>query len=94
MGVHAALCLCFDGFAYQNWIPVPTIPDNLIQAGQLAPMIAVFIGNAPGSRVKELQYDPQFVDFVAKEIMPWVYEHWKVTRDPQNASSRKALLLL
>jgi len=77
------MLVLLDGFAYQNWIPVPTILDNLIQAGQLAPMIAVFIGNAPGSRVKELQYDPQFVDFVAKEIMPWVYEHWKVTRDPQ-----------
>ncbi len=77
------LLVLFDGFAYQNWIPVPTILDNLIHAGQLAPMIAVFIGNAPGSRVKELQYNPQFVDFVAKEIMPWVYEQWKVTRDPQ-----------
>jgi enterochelin esterase family protein len=46
-------------------------------------MVAVLIDNPPESRVSELGYDPAFVEFLTKEVLPWIHEHWNVTHDPQ-----------
>lgn len=35
------LLVLFDGFSYLNWIPVPTILDNLIHAEKTPAMIAI-----------------------------------------------------
>ena len=77
------LLVLFDGFAYQDWIPVPTILNNLIHAGKVPPMIAVLVGNPSGARMSELAYNPKFADFVSKELLPWVQAHWRVRRDPR-----------
>src|SRR5260370_38705115 len=36
-------------------------------------------------RVSELEYNAAFVDFVGKEVLPWVHERWNVTRDPRKS---------
>jgi enterochelin esterase-like enzyme len=77
------LLVLFDGFFYRNSIPTPTILDNLIYAGKLPPMVAVLIDNPRESRVSELGYDPAFVEFLSKEVLPWIHEHWNVTHDPR-----------
>lgn len=76
------LLVLFDGFFYRSSIPTPTILDNLIHAGKAPPMVAVLIDNPRESRGSELGYDPAFVEFMSKEVLPWVHEHWKVTHDP------------
>lgn len=63
-------------------IPIPTILNNLIAKGKIPPMVAVFIGNADGVRIKEYWYDDQFAEFVARELMPWVRARYRVTTDP------------
>jgi enterochelin esterase family protein len=78
-----SLLVLFDGFGYLNWIGVPTILDNLIRAGQIPSTVAVLIGNAPGARVRDLQYNPALANFLVKELLPWVDEHWKVSHDPR-----------
>ena len=78
------LLVLFDGYAYQNWFPTPTILDNMIHAGKMPPLIAVMIDNPREVRISELLYNPAFVEFVSKELLPWVHEHWNVTRDPSN----------
>ena len=77
------LLLLFDGFLYRRSIPTPTILDNLIHAGKVPPMVAVLIDNPRESRSSELGYDPAFVEFLSKEVLPWIHEHRNVTRDPQ-----------
>jgi enterochelin esterase-like enzyme len=77
------LLVLFDGYSYLNWIPTPTILDNLIHARQISPMVVVLIDNPPESRTSELGYNPAFADFLSKEVLPWVQDHWNVTRDPQ-----------
>jgi enterochelin esterase-like enzyme len=77
------LLVLFDGFSYQNWIPAPTILDNLIHAGKVPAMVVVLIDNPPESRMSELQYNPKFAEFVSSELLPWIHDHWNVTRDPQ-----------
>jgi len=77
------LLVLFDGFFYRSSIPTPTILDNLIHAGKVPPMVAVLIDNPRESRAVELGYDPAFVEFLSKEVFPWIHEHWSVTRDPR-----------
>lgn len=76
------LLVLFDGFFYRSSIPTPAILDNLIHAGKAPPMVAVLIGNPRESRGSELGYDSAFVEFLSKEVLPWVHEHWTVTHDP------------
>lgn len=79
------LLVLLDGFSYQDWIPTPVILDNLIHSGKVQPMIAVLIGNARDARSSELGFNPALVEFLSKEVLPWVREHWNVTRDPQKS---------
>lgn len=78
-----SMLVLFDGFSYLKWVPTPTILDNLIHAGEIPAMIAVLVDNPPASRMSELEFDPEFADFVARELLPWVHRHWNVTDDPR-----------
>jgi enterochelin esterase family protein len=77
------LLVLFDGFSYQNWIPAPIILDNLIHARKLPAIVAVLIDNPPESRMSELEYNSTFLEFLSKELLPWVHKRWNVTRDPE-----------
>ncbi|HEV2197500.1 MAG TPA: alpha/beta hydrolase-fold protein [Candidatus Acidoferrum sp.] len=77
------LLVLFDGFFYRSSIPTPTILDNLIHAGKAPPTVAVLIDNPGDSRAAELGYDPAFVKFLSEEVLPWIHEHWSVSRDPR-----------
>jgi enterochelin esterase family protein len=79
------LLVCFDGWVYSNpeWVPTPVILDNLIHAGKIPPMIAVFIDQLPQpKRNLELSNNPEFADFVANELVPLVRKKWRATSDP------------
>jgi enterochelin esterase-like enzyme len=77
------LLVLFDGPDYQSGVPAPVILDNLIAEKRIAPLIAVLVSNSllPG-RSRELSCNPQFAEFLAKELVPWVRERYRVTRDP------------
>jgi enterochelin esterase family protein len=77
------LLVLFDGFTYLNWVPTPTVLDNLIHAGEIPPTVAVLIDNPPNTRNSELGPHPAIGEFVAKELMPWIRDRWNVTRDPR-----------
>ena len=77
------LLVLFDGFSYLNWIPAPTILDNLIYAEKIPPMVAILVDSPPESRISELKYNPAFIGFLSKELLPWIHARWNVTRDPQ-----------
>jgi len=79
------LLILFDGFFYRNSIPTPTILDNLIHAGKVPPIVVVMIDNPGKFRVSELGYNPAFEEFMSKEVLPWIHEHWNVTRDPRKS---------
>jgi enterochelin esterase-like enzyme len=80
------LLVLFDGFAYQNWIPVPTILNNLIHAERVPALCAVLVGNAEGARGSELGgYNTTFGKFLTEELLPWAHAHWNLTRDPKKS---------
>jgi enterochelin esterase-like enzyme len=75
----------FDGFFYRNSIPMPTILDNLIHAGKVPPIVAVMIDNPGKSRRSELGCNPAFEGFLSQEVLPWIHQHWNMTRDPRRS---------
>jgi enterochelin esterase-like enzyme/sugar lactone lactonase YvrE len=95
----AALMIFQDGHDYQNrggaW-GVPTVLDNLIAAGDIPPMVAVFInpGHDPSKERKNpwsssnrsLEYDglgPNYSRLLLEEIIPDVEKQWPVSKDPE-----------
>lgn len=82
-GEPYALLLLFDGPAYIEMVPTPTILDNLISEGKVPPMIAVLPDSLDGeTRSRELPCHQPFVDFLTQELLPWVRERYHVTDDP------------
>src|SRR5579883_1334501 len=80
------LALVFDGEEYLEIIPLPTILDNLLAAGKIAPTVAVMTDNGRGAdRLGELANRAQFAKWVAEELMPWARKEWNVTRDPKRS---------
>jgi enterochelin esterase-like enzyme len=78
------LLVLFDEGAYLNQVPTPVILDNLIAAGKIPPMVAVLIANpSQDARNKELPPNPQFADFLATELLPWIHARYIVTSDPK-----------
>lgn len=66
------LLVLFDADRYLDEVPVPTLLDNLVADGKLAPVAAVFIANPSGrTRAAELPPNPAMAAFVAQELMPW-----------------------
>ncbi|UVL60622.1 DUF3327 domain-containing protein [Pseudomonas sp. B21-032] len=66
------LLVLFDAHAYTRQVPTPTILDNLIADGLIAPTAALIIANPSDlSRQQELPPNPQFARFMAEELMPW-----------------------
>ncbi|MGH3131360.1 MAG: alpha/beta hydrolase, partial [Gaiellaceae bacterium] len=77
------LLVVFDGWAYVELIPAPTILDNLIAAGRIPPLVAVLPDSlSQEARDRELPCHPPFVEFLTGELLPWARERWHATDDP------------
>jgi enterochelin esterase family protein len=74
--------LNFDGGEYVKSIPVPTILDNLIAAGRIAPMIGVFVGSAEGQRDVELNSNERYAEFLATELIPSLRAKYRLASSP------------
>jgi enterochelin esterase-like enzyme len=84
-GEPYALLVTSDGDTIVENLQVPTVLDNLIAAGRIPPMVAVFIGGAAGAqstRSAELSANEGYVELVVREVVPWMRSTYHVTRDP------------
>jgi enterochelin esterase family protein len=78
------LLVGFDGGEYIDDIPLPMILDALLADGKAPPFVAVLIDNGTSTaRLDDLANRADFAAFLADEVIPWVRQHWKVTRDPR-----------
>lgn len=84
------LVVLFDGGAYvQTRYGPPLIPgqatfDNLIAAKRIPPVVALLIDNPPGLRDDELACNFKFLEALNTEMIPWVRQHYNVSKEPQN----------
>lgn len=79
------LLIVFDGQAYTSeLIPGPAILDNLIAEKQIPPLVAVFISSIdqPSRNLELPCYEP-FTNSLTKELLPWVYAHYHVSKNPE-----------
>lgn len=82
-GPPNALVIFFDGEILSNDQYQVTTLNNLIAAAKIPPTVAVFVENAPNRRLVDLFANPEFADFMAKELLPWIRSHYNVTKDPK-----------
>ena len=81
-----SLAVIFDGERYvdDNFVPAPTILDNLIADKRIPPIVAILISNAPGdARSRELTCNREFSNFLTSEVLPWVHGMYNVTANPR-----------
>lgn len=75
VGKDTILLFVFDADQYLERVPVPHMLDNMIAAGAVPPVVAVFVANPDrAARARELPANPAFADFMAKELYPLVVE--------------------
>ncbi|HKR66249.1 MAG TPA: alpha/beta hydrolase-fold protein, partial [Thermoanaerobaculia bacterium] len=85
-GPPNALLILFDGEDLSDdTFRLPTL-NNLIAASKIQPTVVVFVENLPGRRLVDLVANPEFADFLATELVPWVRAHYNVTKDATNVA--------
>lgn len=85
-GEPYGLLLLFDGLAYIDFVPTPTILDNLLSEGKIPPLVAVIPDSLnEETRNRELPCYEPFVAFLTQELLPWVHAHYHVSADPKQA---------
>ncbi len=75
----ANLLVMFDGWAAVHRRPTLAILDNLHASGRIGPVIAVMVD--PVDRTGELGCSEGFTRMLADELLPWVRQRYRVTRD-------------
>ena len=70
----------FDGFLARTVLNIPTTLDNLIAAGRIPPLVALFVASPSGARrERELRPGPAVPRFVTRELLPWAVRRWMVS---------------
>jgi enterochelin esterase family protein len=82
-GPPNALLILFDGEDLSDDQYRVTTLNNLIAASKIPPTVAVFVENVSRRRLVDLVANPEFADFMATELVPWVRSHYNVTKDPK-----------
>lgn len=80
------LLLVFDEQWFLTRIPTATILDNLFADGKIPPLVAVLVGNGPGSaRSRDLPCNQLWAAFIAEELVPWLRQNYNITGEPGRA---------
>lgn len=77
------LLIFLDGYEFLQIDRTETALDQLILEGRIPPVVAAFVHNpTPESRNWEYTCNPQFLRFMAEELVPWLRQRYHVTRKP------------
>jgi enterochelin esterase-like enzyme len=81
-GPPNALLVLFDGDdILSDDFHGQTTLDNLLAARKIPPTVVVMVDNVGDRRLVDLVANPEFSDFMATELVPWVRAHYNVTHD-------------
>jgi enterochelin esterase-like enzyme len=67
----------FDGFQARHGLRFPTTLDNLIAAGRIPPVTALFVNSHVEERDRMLSATPPIASFVAGELLPWAHRTFR-----------------
>ncbi len=75
--------LAFDGAEYRDTMPLPAVLDTFVATRAAPPMIAVLVDDsALAARIADLGNASKMVQFLGRQLMPWVRARWPVATDP------------
>ena len=74
------LLVLFDGWSYAHMTPTSTILENLLAADKIDPTVVVMV--AQRERAVELSCHKPFNEFLVRELIPWLREHYHVSANP------------
>lgn len=90
LGEKPATVYIHDGGEYINLIDAPVMLDNLIAAGDIPPLVAVFI--PPVQRELEYYLNDNYVRFLADELTPFMEANYDVSPEPGRTANLGASL--
>jgi enterochelin esterase family protein len=90
IGEKPATVYIHDGGEYINLIDAPAMLDNLIAAGDIPPVVAVFI--PPVQRELEYYLNDNYVRFLADELTPFMQSNYDVSPEPGKTANLGASL--
>jgi enterochelin esterase-like enzyme len=77
------LIMAFDGAEYRDTMPLPAVLDSLAATRRAPAFVAVLVDDSIGTvRIADLGNAHRMVDFLSRQLLPFVRQHWNVTRDP------------
>jgi enterochelin esterase family protein len=77
------LIVAFDGVEYRDTMPLPLILDTLTAQGVIPSFVGVLIDNGEGGvRIADLGNAARMVQFLGRQLMPYVRGNYHVTTDP------------
>jgi len=79
-GDEYGLAVFTDGWEYLNIVEAKTVLDNLIYGNKIPSVCALFI-ETHDNREKELTCSEEFNDFLANELLTWVFDKYNVSRE-------------
>jgi enterochelin esterase-like enzyme len=77
----------FDGFQSRHVLRFHTTLDNLIAAGRIPPVTALFVSSHTEERERMLSATPPIAEFVAGELLPWARCTFRVGADHGNLAA-------
>ncbi|MFD7159660.1 enterochelin esterase [Kribbella sp. NPDC059898] len=83
-GPDPALLVLLDGRDWNEALPIFPTLDNLVDAGELPPLVAVLPDSIDfTTRARELPCNEGFLTFVVDELLPWARKLTGATPDPR-----------
>ncbi|MFW9785430.1 MAG: alpha/beta hydrolase [Candidatus Heimdallarchaeota archaeon] len=81
--------LLFDGISFEEIGKVSSTIDNLIADEKIPPLIAVmtenFLYTDINKRSLELAPNPEFMNYIINELLPWIRKNYNVTSKPSQS---------
>ena len=81
--------ILFDGILFEEEAKVSSTLDNLIADEKIPPVVTIMVENfIPTNttiRSYELPPNPKFKDYIIKELLPWVFENFDITKNPSQS---------
>lgn len=76
------LLVLTDGFDYLSYLSANVVLDNLIHEKRIPPTVCILVDSSK-NRYEELTCNESFMKFITEEVMPWGYENYNITREPE-----------
>lgn len=79
------LLVLLDGDSYREELGAPALLDALIATKAIPPLIAVMVDNSE-ARLEELANRERFATHLAKELVPWVRTHYRISANADDVA--------